>query len=144
MLDNNFFIYYDDTDFVRRARDKGYRLWFVPNSVIHHRKGATIGGQETPFGLYYLTRNRPYLIKKHVHSRLRLAFFWGYFTTSRLFRVAGKLVRGRSDLAKAIILGLTDYWRGRMGKTVERNQWPSREQANDPGLKLPQGRLPGL
>lgn len=137
LLDDNFFIYYDDTDFVRRARIKGYRLWFVPAAVIYHEKGATIGGPAIPFGLYYLTRNRPYLIRKHVRSRPRLAIFWVYFLSSRLLLLIRFLVRGRHDLAKAMLLGLIDYWRGRMGKTVEREQWPSRRQAGDPGARMP-------
>jgi len=138
LLDNNFFIYYDDTDFVRRARDVGYDLWFVPESVIHHRKGATIGGSQTPFGLYYLTRNRPYLIRKHVHSPIQRATFWTYFITSRLARVAVLTLSGRRDLASAIVAGLRDYWRGRMGKTIDRGH-PVLEEAASPGLKLSEG-----
>jgi hypothetical protein len=137
LLDERFFIYYDDTDFVRRARDKGYRLWFVPAAVIYHQKGATIGGPETPFGLYYLTRNRPCLIRKHVRSPLRLAVFWVYFLSSRLMLLIQYLARGRRDLARAMLRGLFDYWRGRMGKTVEREQGADRAQAGDPGLKMP-------
>jgi GT2 family glycosyltransferase len=143
LLDDSFFIYYDDTDFVRRARDKGYRLWFVPSAVIHHRKGATIGGPETAFGLYYLTRNRPYLIRKHVRSPVRLALFWCYFAAGRLVRVAIKLGRGRSDLAGAILRGIVDYWRGHMGKTVERDAWSGELQRNEPGLNLPEGPVAG-
>ena len=142
LLDDSFFIYYDDTDFVRRSRDKGYRLWFEPAAVVHHRKGATIGGPGSAFGLYYLTRNRPYLIRKHAHSRPQLVAFWAYFAMSRLVRIAVLLGQRRPDLALAIVSGFLDYWRGRMGKTVERNRWPSGEQADDPGLKLPAGPLP--
>lgn len=137
LLDDSFFIYYDDTDFVRRARNKGYRLCFVPDAVIYHQKGATIGGSATPFGLYYLTRNRPYLIRKHVRSPLRVTLFWGYYLASRLMLLIRFLARGRLDLAKAMLAGLIDYWRGRMGKTVERDQWPSRPRAADRGLKQP-------
>jgi GT2 family glycosyltransferase len=142
LLDENFFVYYDDTDFVRRARDKGYRLWFVPEAVIHHRKGATIGGPISPFGLYYLTRNRPYLIHKHVHSPLRLAFFWVYFLSSRVARVALWSVRGRLDLSRAILRGMADYWRGRMGKTLERDGRATDPQPSDPGLRLPERQIP--
>ena len=137
LLDENFFIYYDDTDFARRAREKGYRLRFVPTAVIYHRKGATIGGSDSPFGLYYLTRNRPYLIRKHVRSRPRRALFWAYFLSTRVIRLIVLLARGRRDLAQAMVRGVVDYWRGRMGKTVERDQWPDRTRPNDPGLKIP-------
>ena len=142
LLDDSFFIYYDDTDFVRRARDRGYRIWFEPAAVIQHRKGATIGGQDSAFGLYYLTRNRPYLIRKHVRSRLRRSVFWVYFLTTRLARIVVLLARGRRDLAKAIIAGFVDYWRGRMGKTVERSNGSSGAAADGSGMKLPEGRLP--
>jgi hypothetical protein len=36
-----------------------------------------------------------------------------------------------------MLLGLIDYWRGRMGKTVEREQWPNRTQVGDSRLKMP-------
>ena len=136
LLDDNFFIYYDDTDFTRRARERGYSLRFVPGAIIYHRKGATIGGSDSPFGLYYLTRNRPYLIRKHVHSPLRRALFWAYFLSTRLIRLAVLLARGRPDLAQAMVLGVVHYWRGRMGKTVERDRWPDRSRPDDPGLKM--------
>jgi hypothetical protein len=136
LLDNNFFIYYDDTDFVQRAHDAGYLLWFAPDAVIYHRKGATIGGSETAFGLYYLTRNRPYLIRKHVRSPIRRAFFWTYFVSSRLVRTITLILRGRPDLARAITAGMADYWRGRMGKTLERGYPTGEELASSPGLKL--------
>jgi GT2 family glycosyltransferase len=140
LLDDNFFIYYDDTDFVRRARSKGYRLWFVPDAVIYHAKGGTIGGAQMPFGLYYLTRNRPYLIRKHVHSPLRLAAFWGYFLSSRFILLVRFLAQGRRDLARAMLLGLMDYWRGRMGKTVERDQWQCRlRPGQHPDIAPPAG-----
>ena len=142
LLDNNFFIYYDDTDFVRRAHDAGYRLWFVPDAVIHHRKGATIGGSETAFGLYYLTRNRPYLIHKHVRSPIRRTLFWMYFITTRLTRVAVLTLGGRLDLARAITAGVADYWRGRMGKTVDRGHPSGEKETSNPGLKLTEGTHP--
>jgi GT2 family glycosyltransferase len=142
LLDNNFFIYYDDTDFVRRAHDVGYQLWFVPESVIHHRKGATIGGSETAFGLYYLTRNRPYLIRKHVRSPLQRAFFWTYFVGSRLTRVVSLTLSGRRDLASAILAGMRDYWRGRMGKTMERGHPSDLDEVASPGLRLSEGTSP--
>ncbi len=143
LLDDNFFIYYDDTDFVQRARSLGYRLWFVPEAVIYHRKGATIGGRKTPFGLYYLTRNRPYLIRKHVRSPAGRALFWTYFLTTRAAQLATYSVGRRPDLAEATMRGLIDYWRGRMGKTVERDHWSGATVAADDRFRLVKGARPG-
>ena len=41
-LDENYFLYFEETDFCRRARDAGYSTWYVPESRVMH-----IGGQST-------------------------------------------------------------------------------------------------
>lgn len=114
LLDDAFFVYYDDTDFCRRARDTGFRILYQPSAVVYHHKGATIGGQTTPFGVYYLTRNRPYLLRKHV-SRGRFVLFLTYFLAARMVRVAIWAARGRWDLCRASFWGMWDFARGQMG-----------------------------
>jgi len=115
LLDDAFFVYYDDTDFCRRARLAGYRILFQPASVVEHRKGATLGGQQSAFGCYYLARNRPYLVRKHAGRGPRFWLFMAYFATTRIARMALWAKSGRSDLARATLLGLRDFARGRMG-----------------------------
>ncbi|MGE5596818.1 MAG: glycosyltransferase family 2 protein [Hyphomicrobiales bacterium] len=119
LLDDAFFVYYDDTDFCRRAREAGGRILLNPASVVYHRKGATLGGQISPFGCYYLTRNRPYLIRKHTRSNLRFAVFAAYFFGSRAARAAIWAAQGRRDLVRATAAGLRDYALGRMGPRRE-------------------------
>lgn len=115
LLDDAFFVYYDDTDFCRRALDAGYRLLYEPRSVVYHRKGATLGGQLSAFGCYYLARNRPYLMRKHL-SAPRFAAFLAYYLATRAARTALWLAGGRRDLAAATAAGLGDFARGRMGQ----------------------------
>lgn len=115
LLDEAFFVYYDDTDFCRRARMQGYRLLYEPASVVFHRKGATLGGQASAFGCYYLARNRPYLIRKH-RTRAQFAVFAAYFAATRAARVAAWLAEGRRDLAGSTLAGVRDFLLGRMGR----------------------------
>jgi len=115
LLDDAFFVYYDDTDFCRRARDCGYRIVFEPASIVYHRKGATLGGQMSAFGCYYLTRNRPYLIRKHVGHGPRFWAFMAYFLATRAARMALWAREGRRDLVRATLAGLRDFALGRMG-----------------------------
>lgn len=114
LLDDAFFVYYDDTDFCRRARAAGYRIFFEPRSVVYHRKGATLGGQASAFGCYYLARNRPYLIRKH-RGRLPFAAFFAYYAATRAARMGLWLGQGRADLARATAAGMRDFVLGRMG-----------------------------
>ncbi len=114
LLDDAFFVYYDDTDFCRRAIDAGYRITYEPRSVVNHRKGATLGGQVSAFGCYYLARNRPYLMRKHL-SLPRFAVFWMYYMATRSARIALWFVKGRRDLVNATLAGMRDFLLGRMG-----------------------------
>ncbi len=114
LLDDAFFVYYDDTDFCRRALDLGYEIWFEPESIVYHQKGATLGGQISSFGCYYLSRNRPYLMRKHL-SRPRFAVFTAYYLATRAARMALWLREGRRDLVRATMAGMRDFALGRMG-----------------------------
>jgi len=116
LLDEAFFVYYDDTDFCRRVRDAGFRILFQPESIVYHRKGATLGGQLSAFGCYYLSRNRPYLMRKHVGRGPRFAAFMTYYLATRAARMARWAVSGRWDLCRATFAGIADFLRGRMGE----------------------------
>jgi len=120
LLDERFFMYYEETDFIRRARAKGYRLRYEPSSVIYHREsGASGGGWMTPFKQYYATRNRIYLVRKHMRSRAQYAWFTLYFWATRVATGARMAVRGERRLLRAMLLGASDYYRGRMGRTMQ-------------------------
>ncbi len=119
-LDERFFMYYEETDLLERARRLGYRLLYVPDAVVYHREsGSSGGGWQTPFKLYYATRNRPYLVRKHSRSRIRYAVFTLYFWLTRLPYAVRYLAAGNRPLLTAMMLGLTDYYRGRMGRTKQ-------------------------
>ena len=119
-LDERFFMYYEETDFLRRALARGYRLLYVPEAVVYHRESASSGGGwMTPFKLYYATRNRLYLVRKNSRSRLRYAFFTLYFWATRLPYAARYAVSGRGALLRAMLLGMLHYYQGRMGRTLE-------------------------
>lgn len=115
LLDDAFFVYYDDTDFCRRALDMGYEIWFEPESIVYHQKGATLGGQVSAFGCYYLSRNRPYLMRKYL-SWPKFGVFAGYYLVTRTARMALWLREGRRDLVGATLAGMRDFALGRMGR----------------------------
>ncbi len=119
-LDERFFMYYEETDFIRRAQEHGYRLRYEPSALIYHREsGSSGGGWMTPFKQYYATRNRPYLVRKHQRSRLKYAWFTAYFLATRVAAAASMAARGRWRLLRAMALGALDYYRGRMGRTKQ-------------------------
>jgi len=64
-MDENYFVYYDDNDFVKRAVKKGFKIYFLPQLEVFHKVSVSTGGYESLFSIYYLNRNRIYFIKKH-------------------------------------------------------------------------------
>ena len=119
-LDERFFMYYEETDFLKRALDLGFRLLYVPEAVVYHRESASSGGGwMTPLKLYYATRNRPYLVRKHARSRVRYAVFTLYFWATRLPSLVRYAIAGQRTMLKALLLGMLHYYRGRMGRTLE-------------------------
>jgi GT2 family glycosyltransferase len=118
-LDERFFMYYEETDWLRRARAHGYRIRYEPSAVIHHREsGSSGGGWMTPFKMYYATRNRPYLVRKHSAGARARACFTAYFWLTRLGATARMAARGEWRLVRAMWRGVADYYRGRMGRRV--------------------------
>jgi GT2 family glycosyltransferase len=119
-VDEMFFMYYEETDWLRRARMHGYRIRYEPSSVVYHREsGSSGGGWMTPFKLYYATRNRPYLVRKNATSRLDFVVFTAYFLASRLAASVRMATRREWRLLRAMWRGVMDYYRGRMGRTVQ-------------------------
>ncbi len=119
-LDERFFMYYEETDFLRRAIERGYRLLYVPEAVVYHRESASSGGGwMTPFKHYYATRNRLYLVRKHARSKLSYALFTVHFWATRVPYVIRYVISGRWAMLKAMLLGMLHYYQGRMGRTLE-------------------------
>ncbi len=120
VLDERFFMYYEETDFIRRAQVQGYGVRYEPSSVIYHREsGSSGGGWMTPFKQYYATRNRIYLVRKHARSRVDYVYFTAYFWATRVGAAARMIAHREWRLLRAMLLGAIDYYRGRMGGTMQ-------------------------
>ena len=104
LLDNRFFIYFEDADWSIRMTNLGYKLGVVPESIIyHHSSGSNVKnntsseGNLSPYSHYLNVRNHIYLIKKHSFLFNNLGS-WLYqifkiFSYSIYFILRGRLVK---------------------------------------------------
>ncbi|MCJ7491301.1 MAG: glycosyltransferase family 2 protein [Dehalococcoidia bacterium] len=123
LLDERFFMYYEETDWLRRALATGFRLRYDPEAVVYHMESASSGGGwMTPFKHYYATRNRLYLVHKNSRSRFWFAVFTAYFLATRLVYLGRHAIKRDRPMVKALLRGVLDYYRGRMGRTLEVEQ----------------------
>jgi len=67
LFDESFFSYWEDVDFFLRAHKSGYKIVFVPSSIVRHMIGAVNLRikKSNPRAAYYLARGGILFIKKH-------------------------------------------------------------------------------
>lgn len=82
-MDEQYFVYYDDTDFVWRMTSSGVRIRYVSNAVVLHKVSSSTGGDRSPFSVYYTNRNRIYFIRKNLQGLQKFVAL-GYFLLTRL------------------------------------------------------------
>ncbi len=66
LMDERYFVYYDDTDFVLRCRRVGIGIWYFPSATMRHNVSALTGGRKSDFTLRMMTRNKIYFMRKHM------------------------------------------------------------------------------
>jgi GT2 family glycosyltransferase len=115
-MDEAYFLYYDDTDFIARAVAKGACVTLAPDSVVYHRESSSTGHRAvSALSMYYNTRNRLYFMFKHQRNPLALVLFLAYFSAGRAPLLVRYLLARQPQVARALVNGVLDFARGRMG-----------------------------
>lgn len=115
-LDENYFMYYEETEWQTRARKAGFKTMYVPDAKLWHKVAFSSGG-DGPFSIYYLVRNRFYYIKDGF-SKLHWLHMFPLTFLENIFRICLYLVKGKPKTAKAVINGTIDFLKGKRGKTI--------------------------
>ena len=98
LMDEGFFLYFEEVDFCKRARDAGWEVWCLPEAEIVHLEGASTGIREPRkrrAGYWYDSRRR-YFRKHHgVVGLVAADLLWSIGRT--LFCLRGVLGLTRGD-----------------------------------------------
>jgi GT2 family glycosyltransferase len=73
LMDANYFVYFDDTDFCWRAHRAGVKLFYLPAARLKHKVSSLTGGMSS-FTVRYHTRNHVYYFLKN-YPRWRALFY---------------------------------------------------------------------
>jgi hypothetical protein len=133
LLDEDFFLYFEETDWCFRAKEAGHPSIFVPNAKLWHKVSVSFGGEGSPLALYFITRNRLLWARRHatlpwrlrVHAEAIRSLFRRF-----VFPLAGTQLRSsftprawwwsvrgafKDPRNVAFFLGVRDYWLRRFG-----------------------------
>lgn len=102
LLDDKYFLYYEDVDFSLRARKANFRVVYFPGIYIWHKNASTLGSGVLKSQVYYQTRNRLYFGMKYARLKVKKSLIWQSF----------KLLFEGNPARQAVI----DYYIGKMGK----------------------------
>ncbi len=114
LLDERFFLYWEDVDWGLRAKKSGLKNIMVPHSHVWHKVSASSGGMDSPLRIYHKTRSHLLLARLHAPeslNRLHMRFFrdiaWLLIKSSGPHR-AGK--------AMSYLAAIRDYHLGKTGR----------------------------
>lgn len=111
-LDEDFFLYGDDTEFCLRLVENKIDIIYVPAAKLWHKVGRSAGGAESPVTLYYGNRNRLLFVYKHRDYFSSLAV--PYILTTRCIRIIQYMLTGKRQW-RSIVKGIRDYYAGVRG-----------------------------
>jgi len=75
LFDKDIFIYYDETDLCWRIRLAGYRILYVPTSIVYHAVGLTASNTRKQKIRFFCKRNQMMILLKNFELRNLVRFF---------------------------------------------------------------------
>ena len=104
LMDERYFVYYDDTDFVYRTKKTGYKIGFAPESQVFHKVSSSTGGGESLFSIFYTNRNRLFFIRKNLHGMRKISALI-YFHMSAIIKFKSFDLKKIRTIIKGVRLG---------------------------------------
>lgn len=101
ILDSRYFVYFEETDMCHRVLLAGYRIVFVPTSVIYHKMGGTSTKLNNAFVQYHSFKNRLNSYTKNLTLREFLSIMPLHLILCESFAIFS-LLKGNIALFKAI------------------------------------------
>lgn len=121
-FDDDFYLYYDETDWCARASAFGHANFVAERAVLRHVGAASTGGSHSPLVTYFLTRNSLLFVERHRTIAEHLALARVILGRLRLDAQAVKarwwpitLLTTTDPLLRARRRGLVDYLMRRFG-----------------------------
>lgn len=117
VLDERFFLYYEDTEYSFRLCGLGIPIYYCPRAVMYHKVGASTKGAGGPLCAYYIARN--WLLCNKLHLGRRYPIFLMYYAVNRTVCCLLWLLQGKGALVCATLRGIRDYRKGRFGRSAD-------------------------
>lgn len=107
LMDENYFLYYEELDWCEKFKRIGKQIWFTGKTHVYHKESVSVG-KASPIKIFFLTRNRMLFIRKNT-GWVNTVLFSIYYTLIACPKTALKFISTKQrHLAKWVIKGL--FW----------------------------------
>jgi GT2 family glycosyltransferase len=119
LMDERYFVYMDDVDFMYRAMNARIKLMYLPEAKLFHKVGRLTGGQESTFTIRYCTRNRIFFWLKHFGAVCSAPLIALYQLHILIDVLRGKYRRKDLCVKQAAVIEGMRMWRSRTSTTMK-------------------------
>lgn len=114
LMPEEYFLYYEDTDWNFRAKKAGYKSILIPAAKIWHKESASAKKIGAKY-VYYHVRNGILFNKKYApfYKKILIHSYNLYVFAKQLVKLH---IPSKKEWAKAALAGITDYYNGNLGK----------------------------
>ncbi len=74
LMTENFFLYYEEMDWIELIKRAGYQPWVCTDALIYHKESVSVG-QGSPLKEYFMNRNRILFIRRNAPFFKALVFY---------------------------------------------------------------------
>lgn len=97
LMDERYFLYYEELDWCERIRRAGYRILVEPSALIYHKESISVG-KATGLKEFFMHRNRILFVRKNADAMVFALFFMYYLIAVVPKCLIRYMVGGRGDL----------------------------------------------
>ncbi len=99
-MDERYFVYWDDTDFMWRMKQAGLTLYLDPGLILQHKVSSSTGGALSDFSIRYVFRNQVFYTRKF-HGPMVAAYSAVMALAAGVWRLFGRGDRPRHLILRA-------------------------------------------
>lgn len=113
LMDERYFLYYEDTDWCARARKAGFKIYYTPGPAVLHKVSAGTKGLR-PLLRYYCDRNSLYFARQNL-PWYAASVYLPVFVLRMAYRFANAMLHRDREAWRYALHTLRDVFGGRMG-----------------------------
>ena len=127
LMDEKLFLYVEEVDWCVRARNAGYKIFYVPDSKVYHKISSSTGEDFSVVYNYFNTRNFLYVIRKNMSFPLREFYLLNaiFHKLNECKGILKEIIRPKfwgkgnnTTIRYSRFRGVIDFVTGRMGKGI--------------------------